>query len=95
VKPITRLARIDTGLEAIGIDNAVDRVYKALWGSVSWIFKIVSLAMLPTMRSAAVALLVSAAPTLAQFPAEPVGLKVLESRFGDGVKITFKEVCTA
>jgi hypothetical protein len=46
------------------------------------------------MRSAAVALLVSAAPTLAQFPAEPVGLKVLESRFGDGVKITFKEVRT-
>jgi hypothetical protein len=51
--------------------------------------------MLLTMRSAAVVLLVSAAPTLAQFPAEPVGLKVLESRFGDGVKITFKEVCTA
>jgi len=48
--------------------------------------------MLPTIRSAAVALLVSAAPGLAQFLAEPVGLKVLESRFGDGVKITFKEV---
>lgn len=48
--------------------------------------------MLPTIRSAAVALLVSAAPGLAQFPAEPAGLKVLESRFGDGVKITFKEV---
>jgi hypothetical protein len=40
-------------------------------------------------------LLVSAAPILAQFPAEPVGLKVLESRFGDGVKITYKEVCTS
>jgi hypothetical protein len=48
--------------------------------------------MLPTIRSAAVALLVSVAPTLAQFPAEPVGLKVLESRFGDGVTITYKEV---
>jgi hypothetical protein len=48
--------------------------------------------MIPTIRSAAVALLVSAAPTLAQFPAEPVGLKVLESRFGDGVTITYKEV---
>ncbi|CAN9124618.1 unnamed protein product [Alternaria alternata] len=38
-----------------------------------------------------VVLLVSVAPILAQFPAEPVGLKVLESRFGDGVKITYKE----
>jgi hypothetical protein len=56
-------------------------------------FKVDKLAMLPTVRSIAIALLVSAVPTLAQFPAEPVGLKVLESRFGDGVKITYKEVC--
>lgn len=51
--------------------------------------------MRPTISSAAVVLLLSAAPILAQFPAEPVGLKVLESRFGDGVKITYKEVCTS
>jgi len=79
-------------LEAIGIDGTVGRIHKPSWASDSKSFKIDSLAMLPTLRSAAVALLVSAAPGLAQFPAEPVGLKVLESRFGDGVKITFKEV---
>ena len=48
--------------------------------------------MLSAPRSAAVALLLSASSTLAQFPAEPVGIKVLESRFGDGVTITYKEV---
>merc|ERR1712137_613517 len=53
--------------------------------------KVDKLAMRPTISSAAAVLLVSAAPILAQFPAEPVGLKVLESRFGDGVKITYKE----
>ncbi|KAH9864726.1 hypothetical protein IAQ61_008670, partial [Plenodomus lingam] len=31
--------------------------------------------------------------TLAQFPAQPTGLKVLESKFGDGVKITYKQAC--
>ncbi|KAH7359954.1 carboxypeptidase-like protein S1 [Pyrenochaeta sp. MPI-SDFR-AT-0127] len=47
--------------------------------------------MFPSVRSTAIALLISAAPTLGQFPAEPVGVKVLESRFGEGVKITYKE----
>lgn len=28
----------------------------------------------------------------AQFPVKPEGLKVLESRFGDGVQISYKEV---
>lgn len=28
----------------------------------------------------------------AQFPPKPEGLKVLESRFGDGVQISYKEV---
>lgn len=48
--------------------------------------------MFPSIRSTAVVLLLSAAPTLGQFPAEPAGIKVLESRFGDGVTITYKEV---
>lgn len=48
--------------------------------------------MFPSARSAAIALLALAAPSLAQVPSEPAGLKVLESRFGDGVKITYKEV---
>ena len=42
--------------------------------------------------SVVVTFLALAASALAQFPAEPVGLKVLESRFGDGVTITYKEV---
>lgn len=42
--------------------------------------------------STVVALLALAASAVAQFPAEPVGLKVLESKFGDGVTITYKEV---
>ena len=48
--------------------------------------------MFSSTLCAAIALLVSAAPTFAQFPEEPVGRKVLESRFGDGVTITYKEV---
>jgi hypothetical protein len=48
--------------------------------------------MLSIASSAAAALLALAAPTFAQFPAEPVGRKVLESRFGEGVTITYKEV---
>lgn len=48
--------------------------------------------MFPFARCAALTLLFSAVPTLAQFPAEPAGRKVLESRFGDGVTITYKEV---
>ncbi|EMD68990.1 hypothetical protein COCSADRAFT_155224 [Bipolaris sorokiniana ND90Pr] len=47
--------------------------------------------MFPSARSTAIALLALAAPSLAQVPSEPAGLKVLESRFGDGVKITYKE----
>lgn len=42
--------------------------------------------------SVVVTFLALAASALAQFPAEPVGLKVLQSRFGDGVTITYKEV---
>ena len=42
--------------------------------------------------SVIVTLLALAASAIAQFPAEPVGLKVLESKFGDGVTITYKEV---
>ena len=42
--------------------------------------------------SVIVTLLALAASANAQFPAEPVGLKVLESKFGDGVTITYKEV---
>lgn len=42
--------------------------------------------------SVVVTFLALAASAIAQFPAEPVGLKVLESRFGDGVTITYKEV---
>lgn len=42
-------------------------------------------------RLAAVTLLASA-PAFAQFPAVPAGVKVLESRFGEGIKITYKQV---
>ena len=70
-------------------------VHKPRWSTIVLSFKVDKLAMRPTISSAAVVLLVSVAPILAQFPAEPVGLKVLESRFGDGVKITYKEVCTS
>jgi len=48
--------------------------------------------MLKVVSSAAVALLALACPAIAQFPAEPLGRKVLESRFGEGVTITYKEV---
>jgi hypothetical protein len=48
--------------------------------------------MLSTASVTAVALLVLASPTLAQFPAAPEGRTVLESRFGEGVTITYKEV---
>lgn len=46
------------------------------------------------ISSTAVALLALAVPIIAQFPAEPVGIKILQSRFGDGVTITYKEVRT-
>jgi hypothetical protein len=39
-----------------------------------------------------VALLALASSAVAQFPAPPVGVKVLESRFGEGVTISYKEV---
>lgn len=43
--------------------------------------------------SPAIALLLAfAGSTSAQFPAEPRDRKVLESRFGEGVTITYKEV---
>jgi hypothetical protein len=48
--------------------------------------------MFPAVASAIVALLALPNPTIAQFPATPVGRKVLESRFGEGVTITYKEV---
>ncbi|KAH9874888.1 hypothetical protein J1614_004375, partial [Plenodomus biglobosus] len=48
--------------------------------------------MVVPVRSVALALLSFAVTsTRAQFPAQPVGLKVLESRFGDGVTITYKQ----
>jgi hypothetical protein len=49
-------------------------------------------AMFSTVASAVVVLLALAKPTTAQFPATPEGRKVLESRFGEGVTITYKEV---
>lgn len=49
--------------------------------------------MMLGLGSAAAALLLAFVKSaLAQFPAEPVGRKVLESRFGEGVKIIYKEV---
>jgi uncharacterized membrane protein len=50
------------------------------------------IAMFTAISSAAVMLLALAEPVLAQFPATPEGRKVLESRFGEGVTITYKEV---
>lgn len=42
------------------------------------------------LRAAA---LCAALPSVyAQFPKEPTGVTVLESRFGEGVKISYKEV---
>lgn len=40
----------------------------------------------------ALCLLAAGIPALAQFPPKPEGVKVLESKFGDGAKITYKEV---
>jgi hypothetical protein len=48
--------------------------------------------MLPTSFPAATLLLSLAKSTVAQFPADPAGRTVLESRFGEGVTITYKEV---
>ncbi|KKZ61151.1 carboxypeptidase S1 like B [[Emmonsia] crescens] len=39
----------------------------------------------------ALCLLAAGLPVLAQFPPKPEGVKVLESKFGDGAKITYKE----
>jgi hypothetical protein len=51
---------------------------------------------LPTMRTsrfgAGALLTLTAGTANAQFPPKPEGLKVLESRFGDGVTISYKEV---
>lgn len=52
------------------------------------------IAMFPSARSAAIALLVLAAPIFAQLQSDPASLKVLKSRFGDGVTVTYKEVTT-
>jgi hypothetical protein len=41
---------------------------------------------------AGVLLALTAGIVNAQFPPQPEGLKVLESRFGDGVTISYKEV---
>jgi hypothetical protein len=49
-------------------------------------------AMFPALSSTAVVLLALAESAFAQFPATPEGRKVLESRFGEGVTITYKEV---
>ena len=48
--------------------------------------------MFLSIRSAAVTLLALVAPTFAQLQSEPAGLRVLKSRFGEGVTITYKEV---
>lgn len=48
--------------------------------------------MFQSARSAALTLLVLAVPTFAQLESEPASLKVLKSRFGDGVTVTYKEV---
>jgi hypothetical protein len=48
--------------------------------------------MFSVVSSAAVVLLALAKPSFAQFPATPEGRTVLESRFGEGVTITYKEV---
>jgi hypothetical protein len=48
--------------------------------------------MLSAIFFPAVVMLALPKPTIAQFPAEPEGRRVLESRFGEGVKITYKEV---
>lgn len=48
--------------------------------------------MFSFIRSAAVTLLVLAVPTFAQLQSEPFGPRVLKSRFGEGVTITYKEV---
>ncbi|KAH4308384.1 hypothetical protein HBH64_034010 [Parastagonospora nodorum] len=47
--------------------------------------------MFSVVSSAAVVLLALAKPGVAQFPAAPEGRTVLESRFGEGVTITYKE----
>ena len=48
--------------------------------------------MLSPVSSAAALLLALAEPAFAQFPALPEGRRVLESRFGEGVTITYKQV---
>jgi hypothetical protein len=48
--------------------------------------------MLSTILPAATLVLSLVKSTVAQFPADPVGRTVLESRFGEGVTITYKEV---
>lgn len=48
--------------------------------------------VLQVTQTIAVAFLALASSSVAQFPAAPVGVKVLESRFGEGVTISYKEV---
>jgi len=43
-------------------------------------------------RKAAALVLAATTCVNAQFPSTPEGVTVLESRFGDGVKISYKEV---
>ncbi|KAL6705557.1 hypothetical protein ACN47E_006674 [Coniothyrium glycines] len=47
--------------------------------------------MFSLLHHAAFVLSLSTAPAFAQFPEKPIDVKVLESRFGEGVKITYKQ----
>lgn len=47
-----------------------------------------------TNTAAAITWFALASSAVAQFPAAPVGVTVLESRFGEGVTISYKEVYT-
>ncbi|CAK1357690.1 unnamed protein product [Cercospora beticola] len=43
------------------------------------------------LKRTALVLFALLSPTTAQFPAKPIGVKVLESRFGEGITISYKE----
>jgi hypothetical protein len=51
--------------------------------------------MWSTLKITAVFACFSLSLVLAQFPKQPEGVTVLESRFGDGVQISYKEVSRA
>ena len=78
-----------------GLAFSMFHVNKYLGGH-AWYFlrRNTHIEMFPSARSAATVLLVLAAPTFAQLQPESAGLKVLKSRFGDGVTVTYKEVRT-